>query len=206
MDFCYVYLAGKTMALDRFLADNNLAENHCGLVALTHFKDAYALYYDADGTRGYRGIISEKSTNLKLSSVEKGEKDLTVLYYNQEGYSRHCKDYLQYTDWLKNRNTQRYVDIESHGQQIDGKNLLHCQRLLDMALEIAEHKTIIVRRPNAQDLLKIRRGEIDLEKFMQKAEEDILKLDELFKKSDLPDEVDSVFVNDLLLEVRERIH
>ena len=205
MDFCYVYLAGKTMALDKFLTDNNLAENRCGLVALTHFRDAYALYYDAYGTRGYKGIISEKSTNLKLSPVEKGEKDLTVLYYNQEGYSRHCKDYLQYTDWLKNRNTQRYVDIESHGQQIDGKNLLHCQRLLDMALEIAENKTIIVRRPNAQDLLKIRRGEIDLERFMQKAEEDILKLDELFKKSDLPDEVDGDFVNELLLEVRNMV-
>lgn len=101
MDFCYVYLAGKTIALDKFLEDNNLSENRCGLVALTHFKDAYALHHDADETRAYKGIICEKSTNLRLSSVEKGEKDLTVLYYNQEGYSRHCKDYLQYTDWLK---------------------------------------------------------------------------------------------------------
>lgn len=43
MDFCYVYLAGKTIALDKYLADNNLAENCCGLVTSTHFKDAYAL-------------------------------------------------------------------------------------------------------------------------------------------------------------------
>lgn len=74
-----------------------------------------------------------------------------------------------------------------------------------MALEITEKKTIILRRPNAQDLLKIRRREIDLEYFMQKAEENILKLDELFKKSDLPNEVNGNFMNELLLEVRESI-
>ena len=134
--------------------------------------------------------------------MPKGEKDLTILHFNKDGYSTHCKDYLQYTDWLKNRNTQRYVDIETHGQQIDGKNLLHCQRLLDMALEIAEQKTIIVRRPNAQDLLKIRRGEINLERFMEKAEADILRLNSYFENSDLPDDVDEDFVNELLLEVR----
>ena len=113
--------------------------------------------------------------------------------------------FMQYTDWLKNRNTQRYVDIETHGQQIDGKNLLHCKRLLDMALEIAEQKTIIVRRPNAQDLLKIRRGEINLEQFMEQAENDILRLNAYFEKSDLPEDVDDDFVNDLLLEVREMV-
>ena len=54
--------------------------------------------------------------------------------------------------------------------------------LLNYPLDIAEKKNIIMRRPNAQDLLKIRRREIDLERFMQKAEEIILKVDELFKK------------------------
>jgi uncharacterized protein len=203
MDFCYVYQNGKTIALEVFLRDNNLDEKHCGLVGLNHFRDCFAMYHDPTNTLGYRGISSEKSNELILSSVPKEEKDLTILYYNKDGYSMHCKDYLQYTDWLKNRNTQRYVDIETHGQQIDGKNLLHCQRLLDMALEIAAQKTIIVRRPNAQDLLKIRRGEINLENFMQKAEEDIERLNEYFKNSDLPDDVDEDFVNELLLEVRE---
>ena len=202
IDFCYVYQQGKTMAAEEFLKENSIAEKHCGLVKLNHFKDCYALYHDPTQTLGYRGITSEKSKELILSSVPKQANDLTILYYNKDGYSMHCKDYLQYTDWLKNRNTQRYVDIETHGQQIDGKNFLHCQRLLDMALEIAEQKTVVVRRPNAQDLLKIRRGEINLENFIQKAERDIEKLNDYFKSSDLPDDVDANFVNELLLEVR----
>ncbi|MEA5460341.1 nucleotidyltransferase domain-containing protein [Arcicella sp. LKC2W] len=202
MDFCFVYQNGKTLPLETFLFDNNLDEKRCGLVNLAHFKDCYALYYDVSKQLGYRGIMAENGDNIRLSSIPKGEKDLTILYFNKEGYSSHCKDFVQYTDWLKNRNTQRYVDIENHGQQIDGKNLLHCQRLLDMALEIAEQKTIIVRRPNATDLLKIRRGEIDLERFMEKAESDILRLNSYFEKSDLPDDVDKDFVNELLLQVR----
>ena len=205
MDFCFVYQNGKTLPLETFLSDNNLDQKHCGLVNLAHFKDCYALYYDDSKQLGYRGIMAENGDNIRLSSVPKGEKDLTILYFNKEGYSSHCKDFVQYTDWLKNRNTQRYVDIENHGQQIDGKNLLHCQRLLDMALEIAEQKTIIVRRPNAQDLLKIRRGEIDLERFMEKVEADILRLNSYFEKSDLPEDVDKDFVNELLLEVRRSV-
>ena len=205
MEFCYVYQNGKTKALAIFLEDNNMDEKDCGLVGLSHFRDCYALYHDPSHTMGYRGISSKNGDNIKLSSVPKGEKDLTILHFNKDGYSTHCKDYLQYTDWLKNRNTQRYVDIESHGQQIDGKNLLHCKRLLDMALEIAEQKTIIVRRPNAQDLLKIRRGEINLEQFMEQAENDISKLNTYFEKSDLPDDVDDDFVNELLLKVRDLV-
>jgi len=70
---------------------------------------------------------------------------------------------------------------------------------------IAEQNTIIVRRPNAQDLLKIQRGEIDLERFMEKAEADILRLNSYFEKSHLHDDVDKDFVNELLLEVRHKV-
>ncbi|MBC7407486.1 MAG: nucleotidyltransferase domain-containing protein [Arcicella sp.] len=205
IDFCFVYQNGKTLSLETFLIENNLDEKRCGLVNLAHFKDCYALYYDISKQWSYRGIMAENGDDVRLSSVPKGEKDLTILYFNKEGYSSHCKDFMQYTDWLKNRNTQRYVDIETHGQQIDGKNLLHCQRLLDMALEIAEQKVIIVRRPNAQDLLKIRKGEINLENFIKKAEQDIEKLNDYFKSSDLPNDVEEDFVNGLLLEVRKMV-
>lgn len=201
-DFCYIYEEGKTMPLLYFLERNNWVAEKCGLVALNHFKNCYALYYDTTGELEYKGIVSEKGNDVKLSSVPKGETPISIMCFNQEGYSSHCKDYIEYETWLKNRNVQRYVDIANHQQQIDGKNLLHCRRLLDMAIEIATQKTINVRRPNAQELLKIRRGEIDLAAFMQKAEEEIQQLNELFEKSDLPKEVDNDFVNDLLLKVR----
>lgn len=86
---------------------------------------------------------------------------------------------------------------------IDGKNLLHCRRLLDMAIEIAEQGNIIVNRPNSSELLKIRKGEIDLKNIITKAEEDILRLDSLYASSSLPDTVDTNVVNDLLLTIRK---
>jgi hypothetical protein len=204
-DFCYAYQNGKTIPLLDFLKQNHFEENQCGLVALNHFKDCYALYYDFQNILSYRGIVSEKGNEVKLSAVPKDENAICIINFNKEGYSSHCRDFIEYETWLKNRNVQRYVDIQQHQQQIDGKNLLHCRRLLDMAIEIATEKTIHVRRANAQELLKIRRGKINLTEFMEKAELEIEQLTKLFEKSNLPDEVSSEFVNELLLEVRHKI-
>ncbi|MEA5257451.1 nucleotidyltransferase domain-containing protein [Arcicella aquatica] len=205
-DFCYVYENGKTISLLTYLGINQLLENQCGLVALNHFKDCFSLYYDAQNTLGYHGIVTEKGNALKLSSIPQGEQPVTILYYNQEGYSAHCREYNQYNEWLTNRNTQRYVDINNHGQQIDGKNLLHCRRLLDIAREIATEGTINVRRPNAKELLKIRHGEINLDAFIENTEYDIQQLHQLYDISTLPDDVEIPFVNSLLLAVREAVN
>lgn len=201
LDFCYVYENGKTRSLEAFLTANNYCQEQCGLVKLDHFRDCYALYYEE--TAGfYKGISSENGNDVRLSSVPKGKQPLTVLYFNKEGYSTHCKDYLEYSEWLENRNTQRYVDIKGHQQQIDGKNLLHCRRLLDMALEIAVQKQLVVRRPNADYLLQIRRGEVDLESIIGQAEKDIEQLEKWFITSDLPEDLDKEWVNELLLQIR----
>jgi hypothetical protein len=197
-----VYENGKTLALEMFLSREKLTQQCCGLVNLDHFKDCYALYYSSE-IGFYNGIIADNSNEVKLSSVPKGESPLTIMYFNKDGYSRHCKDFREYEEWLDKRNTQRYVDIKGHNQQIDGKNLLHCRRLLDMALEIATQQKITVRRPNADYLLQIRRGEINLETIMSQAESDLLELENHFKNAALPDDVDGDFVNDLLLKIRK---
>lgn len=215
LDFCFVYENGKTKQLTKFLQEQELRQEFCGLVRLDHIKDCYALYYDFQAQYGvdqrnrpieplgFKGIVGEDSNELRLSSIPKYMNAQCLVYYNKDGYSMHCKDFKEYKDWLANRNTQRYVDTVNHGQKIDGKNMMHCRRLLEMAVEIATEKTIKVRRPNAADLLKIRRGEVSLEQLLEQSEEDIKKLDELFKNSDLPTEVNSTWVNDLLLEIRK---
>jgi hypothetical protein len=65
---------------------------------------------------------------------------------------------IEYQEWLQKRNLQRWVDVKSHDQKIDGKNMMHCYRLVQMAREIAEGKGVIVRRENAAELISIRRG------------------------------------------------
>ena len=213
MDFAYIYEDGKTVPLTKFLKRQEMKQEYCGLVALEHFRDAYALYYDwpthygATGRKnyeplGYHGIVREDSNELCLSSVPKGQRSEGVIYYNKDGYSMHCKDYREYEQWLSERNTQRYVDLQGHNQKIDGKNLLHCRRLLNMAMEIPTKKELLVRRPDAAELLKIRRGEVNLDDIIKQAEEDILKMNDLYANSDLPEEVDFEKLNQLLLNVR----
>jgi hypothetical protein len=205
LDFVYVCIGETTMPITEWLLRTARVQENCGLVALNHFRDCYALFYDNE-TRveplKYKGIITPDSNELRLSSIPKGEQALVTISYNKDGYSSHCKDYNQYQTWLKNRNEQRYIDLKGHNQKIDGKNLLHCRRLLDMAIEIATDKNISVRRPNADYLLKIRRGEVLLDEIIETAEKDIERLEELYDNSDLPKSVDMDFLNELLLEIR----
>lgn len=158
---------------------------------------------------GYKGVelINDEldvssSNSLRLSSIPKGETASCIISYNKDGYISHCRDYKNYTNWIKNRNVQRWVDIENHNQKIDGKNMLHCVRLIDVALEIAEGKGLNVRRPNADYLLSIRKGKVDLETLIQDSEIKIKKIDEAFANSSLPNFVDKEFINDLLIKIR----
>jgi predicted nucleotidyltransferase len=150
------------------------------------------------------GIID--SNQLRLSSIPKGEKPICNIIYNKDGYTQHCKDYKSYQTWLEERNEQRWVDVQTHGQKIDGKNMMHCRRLMDMAREIAEGKGIVVRRPNAQELIDIRQGKVDLQSLIDHVEAEIKAVDELYKNSNLPNSVDVKFVEDLLIDIRKKIY
>lgn len=162
---------------------------------------------------GYKGLVKSgegvstaESNALRLSSIPKGERPICNIIYNKDGYTMHCKDYREYQEWLEKRNLQRWVDVESHGQKIDGKNMMHCRRLLEMAKEIAQGKGILVRRENAQELLAIRKGDVDLQSLIDRAENDIIEIDRLFKESSLPDSVDPQFVNELLISIRKQFY
>ncbi len=182
------------------------------MVALNKMPDCYAMYYDhvaqyGQGNRNlkthdYHGIVGADSNDVRLSSVPKGEIPVAIMLFNKNAYSVHCKDYREYQDWMSKRNTLRYVTNKEHGQQYDSKNLLHCRRLLDMAIEIAQTGTFAVLRPNTEYLLQIRRGEVPLHEIIEQAEIDVKRLDELFAASSLPNTVDREFLHELLLEVR----
>jgi predicted nucleotidyltransferase len=158
---------------------------------------------------GYKGIVKSgegesvsESNALRLSSIPKGEKSICNIVYNKDAYTQHCKDYKSYQEWLENRNEQRWIDVKSHGQKIDGKNMMHCRRLLEMAREIGEGRGVIVRRPNAKELIAIRKGEVDLQTLLDLAESEIKALDVLYANSPLPDSVDPELIHNLLIEIR----
>lgn len=173
-------------------------------------------YYKKKGESvglGYKGIskigtgesVSE-SNQLRLSSIPKGEKTIATLIFNKDSYIQSNKDYKSYQTWIQNRNEQRYVDNLGHNQKIDSKNIMHLVRLLRMSREIAENGEFIIRRPDAEYLRSIRRGEVNLNDILSWAEDEILVIDDLFLKSDLPDNLDREFVNNLLVQIRVNIY
>lgn len=162
---------------------------------------------------GYKGLIktgeganTAESNQLRLSSIPKGETPICNIVYNKDGYTMHCKDYKEYQEWLENRNETRYVETQEHGQKIDGKNMMHCMRLIRMAQEIGSGKGIIVRRPDAEELLSIRRGEVDLDNLINMADQAIEEMDSIFDKSDLPNKVNPELVNTLLIYIRKEFY
>ena len=161
----------------------------------------------------YKGLVKTgegdnvaESNALRLSSIPKGETPICNIVYNKDGYSQHCKDYKSYEDWLENKNDSRWVDVKSHGQKIDGKNMMHCKRLMGMAREIVEGKGIVVRRPDAEYLISIRKGEVDLQTLIDDVETEIKEIDRLFSESNLPDSVDMEFIHNLIVKIRKQIY
>ena len=162
---------------------------------------------------GYKGLVKSgegvnfaESNQLRLSSIPKGETPICIVTYNKDGYTQHCKDYLSYQEWLDKRNESRWVDVQSHGQKIDGKNMMHCKRLMQMAKEIGEGKGIIVRRPNALELISIRKGEVDLQTLIDSVEDEIKEVDKIFEDSNLPEKIDENFINNLIINIRKQIY
>jgi hypothetical protein len=170
-------------------------------------------YYDEPHGLGYKGLVKTaegvnvaESNQLRLSSIPKGETPICIVTYNKDAYTQHCKDYLSYQEWLEKRNESRWVDVQSHVQKIDGKNMMHCKRLMQMAKEIGEGKGIIVRRPNAEELISIRRGEVDLQTLINSVEEEIKEVDRIFEESSLPEKIDESFINKLIIDIRKQIY
>lgn len=215
LDFCTVVKDGKTGSLKEWLAHEGMKDEFVGLTKLDKMPNCYAIYYDWGGhygkdlnrpmsAIGFRGVSFEDSNDVRLSSIPKGHKFETTMYYNKDAYSTHCCDYNSYQNWLEARNEQRYVDTAEHGQKIDGKNMLHCVRLLTMCEEIVTKKTINVKRTyDAEYLKSIRRGEVDLNTLHEECQMKLDYLNQLYADSDLPEHISQDFCHDLVIKIRD---
>lgn len=207
LHFCYVVKNQGSMALLKWLEEQNLRQEHCGLVNIPNMRDMYALFYDHSGDLGFSGVIQKETSNeVALSSVPKGAAPLAILSFNKDGYSAYCKTYREYWEWVKLRNEERYQNTLQHGKNYDAKNMMHTFRLLDMAAEILRDGEVIVRRPNREELLAVRRGEFLYEDLIIRAEEKIAYINELYERCTLPETPDLERIEELIYEVRERFY
>lgn len=205
LDFCYVAHNGGSISLRRFLQQNNMQQEHCGLVNISNMQNVYALYYGEDS--GYKGIFQKSnSDDISLSSIPKGAPQVAWMYFNKNGFSVYCREYREYWEWVENRNEARYQSTLHHGKNYDAKNMMHTFRLLEMAIEIARHKKVVVRRPDADFLLSIKKGAYDYEELIEMAAAKYDEMEAAYAASDLPDAPDSGYLNDLAYEIRAEFY
>lgn len=151
---------------------------------------------------GSKPLMGDDSNSLRTSEIPKEATPFGVLVFDQNAYSTHCKDYREYQEWLEKRNPERFENNQKHGKGYDSKNLMHTFRLLYMARDIAEGKGIVVRRPEFEELLDIRRGNREYDDLLESAETNVEVIKELFDKTDLPREVSIKWLNKLLTQIR----
>jgi len=217
LDFCYIFEKddGYTMLARQWLRKHNTKQEWCGLAELPNGEQIYKVYIDRLAevknnnpryanieTNNFRGIVEPGSNELRHSEIPKGHQLEAFLYYNLNGYSTYCKEYREYWEWVTKRNPVRYNENTKHGKGYDGKNLMHCLRMLDMAIEVAQGKGVNLIRPNREWLLSVRRGEINYDEIIYLIEQKRIEMDRAFGNSSLPDKVDKTFIHKLILEIR----
>ena len=116
-------------------------------------------------------------------------------------YTGKLREWQQYNDWKKNRNPDRAVLEEKYGY--DTKHGMHLVRLLRMCREILTDGKVLVRRPDAEELLRIRAGDWDYHKLVEWAEAQDAELEVLAKTSRLPNQPDRKKLDQLCIEMVE---
>lgn len=155
----------------------------------------------------YRGLIKEgdgvMTTELRLTSVSKGEIPICWVSYNEQGFSKHCVDYRNFKEWEKNRNPVRYQS--NLNKNYDAKNASHCMRLINMCIELANGEGFNVdRRDIDRDfLLDIKNHKFEYDELMEILTERQRIMDEAIAKSNLPDSIDVNVLNEWLWKVRQ---
>lgn len=202
LEFCYTFDAtgyGKESLLD-FLQTRNIPIEKCGALRIPNIHNMYAIFYNHDKPDQYNGIVKEGSENIHLSPIPKGETPVCQMYYNQEEFSKHCLDYRNYQEWLKNGNPLRYENYNNDkGTEYDKKNMMHCIRLLNLSHDLLVYGTANLKcRGHYRDfLLSIRNGEHTYESLMNYATNLTGLIEQEHKRSKLPEEVDTDMVSNV---------
>lgn len=154
---------------------------------------------------GYRGIFKDEySTEVRLSSIDdRNDKPICHMSFNQDGFIKHCKDYKDYTDWVKNRNPVRYA--ENKNKLYDAKNISHSFRLMNMCIEIANGNGFKVNRSGIDRdfLLDVKQHKYEYDDILKLLDEKKIEMDKAIENSTLPDDIDVDFVNDFVIKVRK---
>lgn len=164
-------------------------------------KDTFGVY----AATGYQTHSDQGHLNVNFD----GDRHLLghplcIVKFNREEYEKTKDEYDKFWEWRTNRNASRLKMEEEFF--FDGKHAMHLVRLLRMGVEILRDGQVIVKRPDAEELLAIRNGSWTYEELIKYAE----TMDEevrgvWYKKTELPKKPDIKFAAKLLMETQEMV-
>lgn len=199
VDFCYITCGNDTKPIREWLVINHLTEEQISLAKLNHGRDAYAVFIYPGG------FCKPNGNDVHVNNLPKGLSTVGTLFFNKDAYTIHCKDYKNQKTWEKERNPVRY---ESNlGKSYDAKNMSECIRLIRTCTEIANGETYHVNRQgiDADFLLQVRAHAYEYDALMDIANGDIAKMEFAIEHSTIPDEIDRVEVDEMMLDIRRKI-
>ena len=217
LDFCYVLRAGTGTSRDLsvlgaipisdWLIEHSFHAAHIGLAKMPHIRDMFAMFYDENKTLGYKGIIQKENSNeVSVSSIPKGEKLIGYLSCNQDSYSKYCKEYTEYWNWIEKRNEDRYETNQKHGKNYDSKNMMHTIRLLQTAEQILSTGKLNIRVSNREELLDIKAGNKEYDDLLEMADNLIASIENHYLTSMLPEKPDEEKAIQTLIKIREELY
>ncbi|HEY8148017.1 MAG TPA: nucleotidyltransferase domain-containing protein [Vicinamibacteria bacterium] len=119
-------------------------------------------------------------------------------------YRGALREWQQYQEWTRNRNAVRAELERQYGY--DTKHAMHLIRLLRMAVEILSTGNVLVRRPDAEELLSVRRGALSFDALLEQAEGIGSRLKVLAEASSLSLRPDEERLNILCAELVADVH
>ena len=129
---------------------------------------------------------------------------LMLVKFNKEEYLLAKDKHGHYWEWKKNRNDKRGVLEEQFGY--DTKHAMHLVRLLRMAKEILETGIVNVKRPDSDELLRIRGGAWTYDEVLAYSENMDKEIREVwYKKTSLPKKPNIKRAAEILMIVQDSI-
>ena len=199
VDFCYITYGNDTRPIKEWLEMFKLTEDQISLAKINHIRDAYAVFVYPGG------ICKPDGNDVHVNSIPKGLNTVGTLFFNRDAYTIHCTEYRNQKTWEKERNPERYKS--NLNRSYDAKNMSECIRLVRTCTEIANGDTYRVNRKGIDDefLLQVRAHAFEYEQLMDIAMSDIEQMDHAIEHSNIPDSIDRVAMDEMMLEIRRSI-
>lgn len=201
LDFCFTFDTSGygSRPLKEWLEEHGIPADRCAMSRIPNMMNAYAVFYNEDKPDQYHGFLKEDSENIFLTSIPKGEEPVCQIQYNEGEFSRHCREYHDYQEWLANRNPDRYENFKNEkGTEYDKKNMMHCIRLLNLSYNLLEYGTanLYCTGQYRDFLMRIREGEFTYEHLIEYASNLVDLTETVYQRSKLPDEVNHELIYD----------